>query len=94
MMLAFAWIVTIGNDRVGRSRTSSFVLPDELTALIRAGHELGHADDKLFGRENSKQGNGAIGILTGDHITRTDFYAEAMVMALIPFINPDLTFSG
>lgn len=93
LLLAFAWIVAMGDDdRVGRSRTSSFVLPDELVALIRDGYELGHADDKLFGRENSKHENGAIGILTHDLITRTDFYTEAMIMALIPFVNPKLTF--
>ena len=89
---AFAWIVIMGNGLIGQSRTAAFALPEEVSALIRQGHELGHADDIVFGRNNSKQGNGSVGLLTGDLMDRTDFYKEAVVLALIPFINPSLTF--
>ena len=43
----------------------------------------------IFGRTNSKQGNGAIGILTNDLVTRTDLYEHAVLLALAPFITPD-----
>ena len=76
----------------GRSRTATFILPDEVAALVHQGLELGDADDRVFGRNNSKQANGSVGILTGDVIDRTDFYTEAITLALIPFINPSLTF--
>ncbi len=89
---AFAWVVIQQGDHTGRSRTASFALPDEVTALIKQGMELGHADDVVFGRSNSKQGNGSVGLLTGDLIDRAAFYTDSVVLALIPFINPALTF--
>jgi non-canonical (house-cleaning) NTP pyrophosphatase len=55
--------------------------------LIDQGMELGEADDVVFGRNNSKQKNGAVGILTGDVVTRTSYYVEAVCLALIPFRN-------
>ncbi len=91
-ILAFAWVVVMGAERVGKGRTGAFVLPEEVSRLIREGMELGHADDVVFGRSNSKQENGSIGILTHNLMDRASFYAEAVVLALIPFINPDLTF--
>src|SRR5438045_3061707 len=55
MLEAFAWVVVIGRDgRVGRSRTATFQLPPAVAELVRAGVELGHADDRVFGRSNSK----------------------------------------
>jgi non-canonical (house-cleaning) NTP pyrophosphatase len=53
--------------------------------------ELGEADDVVFGRANSKQANGSIGLLTDDTITRTSYYVDAVVMALIPFKKPHFT---
>ncbi|MCB9450346.1 MAG: inosine/xanthosine triphosphatase [Anaerolineaceae bacterium] len=91
-LLAFAWIVVLAGDLVSHSRTATFSLPQEIVTLIRQGIELGEADDIVFRRNNSKQGNGAVGILTGDIIDRTGYYAHAVMLALIPFKNPDLTF--
>lgn len=93
VMEAFAWIAITDGVRTGLSRTASFILPDETAALINQGLELGDADDRLFGRSNSKQQNGSVGILTGDVIDRMAFYEQAVVLALIPFKNPALTFS-
>jgi non-canonical (house-cleaning) NTP pyrophosphatase len=52
--------------------------------------ELGEADDCIFGRSNSKQINGAVGILTADAVDREELYAHAVLLALIPFLNPTL----
>jgi inosine/xanthosine triphosphatase len=94
-MSAFAWVVILAQDTdvIGKARTATFFLPQEVAALVRQGKELGEADDIVFQRSNSKQANGSIGLLTGDAITRTDLYAPAVTMALIPFTNPGLTFS-
>lgn len=90
-MEAFAWIVVKSKDGViGRGRTGSFFLPKRVAELVREGKELGDADDIVFGKTNSKQGNGAVGILTKDVLTRTSFYEPAVVLALIPFKNPEL----
>ena len=85
---AFAWVVVRSKDgKVGRARTGSFLLPPAIAKLIHEGKELGEADDIVFGRENSKQKNGAVGFLTGDATNRTKYYTDAVVLALIPFKN-------
>lgn len=86
-MTAFAWVVIISGNRVGRSRTGTFFLPDEIARLIREGAELGEADDQFFQRKNSKQEDGAVGLLTGNVINRMQLYEQAVILALIPFIN-------
>jgi inosine/xanthosine triphosphatase len=89
-MVSFAWIVVYSTDRVGSSRTAHFQLPDAVRHLVEAGLELGDADDRVFGKENSKQKNGAVGLLTGDVVTRTTLYEQAVILALIPFRQSDL----
>jgi inosine/xanthosine triphosphatase len=91
-MQAFAWVVVLGAERSGKSRTGTFMLPQEVARLVRDGMELGHADDVVFGRANSKQQNGSVGLLTGDVIDRAAYYEHAVVLALIPFKHLTLTF--
>lgn len=89
-MMAFAWIVVLSKDKMGKARTGTFFLPPKVVVLINQGKELGEADDIVFGHSNSKQKNGAVGILTGNIIDRTQFYVEAMVLGLIPFLNKEI----
>ena len=89
-MCAFAWIVVQSPDRLGKGCTGRFFLPPAVVDLLRQGLELGQADDIVFGRSNSKQENGAVGILTGDVIDRAQLYEPAVIFALIPFKNPSL----
>ncbi len=44
----------------------------------------------LFKKQNSKQQNGAVGLLTNDLITRETLYHQAVILALIPFLNQAL----
>ncbi|KAK1754202.1 Maf/Ham1 [Echria macrotheca] len=90
---SFAWIYVIGKDgRVGKARTSAYYLPQETAALVRHGVELGPAEDIVWGKTNSKQKNGSVGLLTGDVVDRKGYYVQAVILALIPFRNPTLTF--
>lgn len=89
-MQAYAWVVVLSPSGVGKGRTGAFYLPKAIADLVRQGIELGEADDIYFGRSNSKQANGAIGLLTGDVIDRAQYYEHAVIMALIPFKNPEL----
>ena len=92
-MEAFAWVVICGADgKIGKARSASFFLPPRVAALINEGKELGEADDIVFGRVNSKQENGAVGLLTDNAIDRKSYYREAVIMALIPFKNKQLYF--
>lgn len=94
-LTVFAWVVVrqLATGRRGQAQTGVFYLPDEVARLVREGYELGTADDIVFQRDNSKQNTGSIGILTDDAITRTTYYVPAVVMALIPFKKPDLTWA-
>lgn len=93
-MEAFAWVVIMNEHQVGKSQTSTFQLPPKIVTLIDEGVELGHADDIVFNRQNSKQGNGAVGLLTDNIIDRIEYYRHAVILALIPFINRELYQNG
>jgi inosine/xanthosine triphosphatase len=89
-MYAFAWMYIIGLNGIGKARTASFEIPYPIKHLVIKGYELGVADDMVFNRKNSKQKDGAVGILTGQLINRSQYYEHAMILALIPFKNPEL----
>ena len=89
-LMAFAWVVILDERRAGRSRTGVFFLPPEVARLVHAGMELGEADDQVFNRSDSKRQEGAIGILTAGALDRRSFYEQAVILALLPFRNPQL----
>ena len=83
-----AWVVVRSSFGIGRARSGTFFLPDEVARLVREGLELGAADDIVFARSNSKQEEGAIGLLTHGVIDRRALYEHAVVLALAPLKNP------
>ena len=89
-MAAFAWIVVEGKDKNGKAKTGLFFLPPPVVQLINAGKELGEADDIVFGHSNSKQKGGAVGLLTNNVMNRTSLYVSGVILALLPFKNPEL----
>jgi inosine/xanthosine triphosphatase len=93
-LAVFAWIVIESQEISGKGKTGTFFLPPKLTELVRSGKELGEADDIFFNRKNSKQENGAIGILTKDLVDRRKLYEMAVIFALLPFINQDIYLSS
>lgn len=75
----------------GLAKTASFLLPSKLTQLIRdEGMELSDADDAVFSRIQSKHGSGTVGILTHGLIDRSMYYEHALILALVPWIHPEL----
>ena len=90
-MHSFSWIAVCDkNGKIGFGKSGEFFLPPKIRELILGGMELGHADDIVFNKKNSKQENGAVGILTENAIDRAKFYEQAVILALIPFKNPTL----
>ncbi|EIE1209295.1 DUF84 family protein [Vibrio parahaemolyticus] len=73
----------------GESRSASLMLPPEVLAQLADANELGDVMDKVFGTENIKQKGGAISLLTQNQLTRSSVYHQALILALIPFTNPD-----
>jgi inosine/xanthosine triphosphatase len=89
-MSAFAWVVVKSATMTGKARSGTFYLPTRIADLIRQGRELGEADDIVFEQDNSKQKDGAIGLLTGNVINRTALYEHGVILALLPFKNKAL----
>jgi inosine/xanthosine triphosphatase len=90
-MNAFAWVAIIDRqEKLGKAKTASFYLPEVIANLIKGGMELGKADDSFFNRENSKEKDGAVGILTNGAINRKSYYEQAVILALIPFVNSNI----
>ena len=65
-------------------------LPARRSRVIRQGVELGHAMDRLIGAHDTKQGAGAVGILTDGLVDRQRAYEVLVSYALAPFLTPDL----
>lgn len=88
-LICYAWMVVYSpkTGQWGYARTGTFSLPPPVAALVRQGIELGTADDMVFKRTNSKQEDGAVGLLSRGLINRTGYYDHAMILALIPFIR-------
>ncbi len=85
-MEASAWVVIQSKDnKLGKGKTGTFYLPKKVVTLIKQGKELGEAVDTVFGQTNCKQENGAVGVLTDDVTNRTEYYTNAVILALIPF---------
>ena len=91
-MFACAWCaVAHRTGDIGLASTGRFQLPQRVAELVRGGMELGDADDVVFGRTNSKQQEGAVGILTHGRLSRAQFYTPAVLLALVRFVNQQYT---
>lgn len=78
----------------GTAKTGTFALPTLVSDLVKEGLELGDADDKVFGRIKAKHGSGTVGLLTDGLIDRSAYYEEALILAMIPWIRPDVYPNG
>lgn len=89
-LFACAWCAIANRDgAIGVASTGRFELPATVANLVRSGFELGDADDQVFGRSNSKQQEGAVGILTHGRLSRAQFYTPAVLLALVRFVNQE-----
>jgi len=85
-LYVFAWVVIEDHKGIqSRSQAARFKLPENLASLVRQGKELGDADNIVYGRSNSKQGDGTVGILTNQLVTRTGYYEHAAILAICSF---------
>ena len=49
-----------------------------------------HFDSQVTGRVKSGQGQGTVGHLSRGLVSRAEYYRHACIMALLPFMNPEL----
>lgn len=87
---SFAWITISHHGRLSRSRSASLPIPPAALMAMRQGEELGDVMDRMFAQHNVKQQGGAIAMLTRHLLTRSEVYQHAVILAMIPFIQPEL----
>lgn len=78
--------------RLGFGISPQFELPRDITDELLAGAELGDVIDRLTGQANTRQGQGAVGYFTRGRVDRQTLVLQGVIMALIPFLNPELYF--
>jgi inosine/xanthosine triphosphatase len=69
-MEAFAWIVVSAPHLLGKSRTGTFSVPEEVATLVRQGYELATAVEEMYRQTQVKSTTGAVGVLTEGVIDR------------------------
>lgn len=74
----------------GTAKTGTFALPSLVATLVKQGMELGDADDNVFKRVKSKHKSGTVGLLTDGLIDRSAYYEHALILAMVPWIRPDV----
>lgn len=86
----FAWMLIEHLGILSKARSASLMLPRSALQMLHQGQELGDVMDQLFGTDNIKQAGGAIALLTNHRLSRSSVYQQALILALIPFLQPEL----
>jgi len=88
-MYTTAWVVGVAQDgSVSIGAAGRLPLPEAVAQAIRAGRELGPLMDEVAGQHNTKQKQGAVGILTAGLVTRQQALEVAVTFALARFVAP------
>ncbi|WP_166838011.1 inosine/xanthosine triphosphatase [Rheinheimera pleomorphica] len=87
---SFAWIAISHQGRISKTRSASLPLPPAALLAIQQGEELGDVMDLMFAQRNIKQQGGAIAMLTNHLLTRSGVYQQAIILAMIPYMQPQL----
>ena len=87
---SFAWINISHLGQISKTRSASLPLPPAALLAIKQGEELGDVMDRMFAQHNVKQQGGAIAMLTNHLLTRSGVYQQAIILAMIPFMQPQL----
>jgi inosine/xanthosine triphosphatase len=88
--LLSGWVAVVDRQgRVGLGSAGRIVLPQPLAEAIQQGEELGPAMDRLSGQSNTRQGPGAVGILTNQLVRREEAFRVGLAYALARFFHPE-----
>jgi inosine/xanthosine triphosphatase len=86
----FAYIHIANSLTSSMGRSALLPLPQQVAIQLEQGDELGDVMDRLFNLHNIKQAGGAIGVLTDNLETRCSVYTQAIILAMVPFLNKGL----
>lgn len=94
-MFLAAWVAIIhrndlGQDSmpVGLGSGGRILVPEALAERIRQGEELGPLMDRVMSQQNTKQKQGAVGILTNGLVDRQEALQLGVLYALARFVSP------
>lgn len=86
-----AWCAVARSDgAIGMGGGANLLLPLSAAEAVRSGAELGPTMDTLTGLRNTKQRQGAIGILTRGYLDRQSAYEHILTLALARLLSPVL----
>ncbi len=86
-----AWMVVINKKGTkGVASSINMPTPPSFIKKVQAGMEIGHLDDEVFKRKNSKHQEGHYGLMTKGLITRQDGYIHGVISALTVFMHSQL----
>jgi inosine/xanthosine triphosphatase len=78
--------------RIGYGVSPCFELPESIVEQLLSGSELGEVVEKISGKNNIRQKEGAIGFLSKGIMDRKTHYVHSLIAALVPFLNKDSYF--
>ncbi|MFC7217474.1 inosine/xanthosine triphosphatase [Streptomyces polyrhachis] len=84
-LMVNAWVVVLSGDTVGRSRSATFELPEAVAEPIRNGGEMGGITARVS-RGGDWRETGLVSELSCGAVTRTSFYVQPVVLALLKFL--------
>lgn len=89
-MYSSAWCaVARKNGVVGVGGGMRFEIPEKMANIIRGGKEMGEVMDEFTKKENVKQKEGSIGVLTKNHTNRQKSYEQLVKYALVRFLGEE-----
>ncbi len=83
----FSWVVIKDKNKAGEARSATLPLPANILERVLAGEELGPVMSQWSGISEIGRKEGAIGVFTAGHLTRSSVYHQAVLLALSPFHN-------
>ncbi|MBK4715682.1 MULTISPECIES: inosine/xanthosine triphosphatase [Tenebrionibacter/Tenebrionicola group] len=83
----FSWVVIENKHRCGEARSATLPLPKAILERVLAGEALGPVMSEWSGISEIGRKEGAIGVFTAGHLTRSSVYHQAVLLALSPFHN-------
>jgi inosine/xanthosine triphosphatase len=87
-LMTCAWCAMVDDQgKVGYGGGVHLLLPPKVAEALRQNGELGPAMDILVNEHNTKQGRGAVGILTNSLSNRQAAYEQLVAMAAAPFVT-------
>ncbi len=87
-LMTSAWCAIVDTTgQVGYGGGVHILLPPSVVSALQEHGELGLAMDTLVNEHNTKQGRGAVGILTNRLTRRQTAYEQLVALAAAPFVT-------